>query len=139
MGTDSAGRCLIKSFSKMHFEVLKSIVGAGQHGTGGLIDVVQTEMTFDEDLWFSAGQELGYDVRIDPNGPQKVGFATAEYNRNRGRRVSTFTAYLEPILGKRKNLVVRKYSLVSHVSHKLGNLLLTALWISLVISELFSG
>lgn len=81
-----------------------------------MIDVVETELTFRDDLWFSAGQELGYDVGIDPNGPQKVGFATAEYNRNKGRRVSTFTAYVEPILGKRKTLTVRKYSLVSHVS-----------------------
>ena len=37
------------------------------------MDVVASDVPFREDLFFSAGQELGYDVRIDTNGPQKIG------------------------------------------------------------------
>ena len=37
------------------------------------MDVVASEVSFREDLFYSAGQELGYDVRVDPNGPQRIG------------------------------------------------------------------
>ena len=37
------------------------------------MDVVSAEVPFREDLFFSAGTELGYEVRLDPNGPQKIG------------------------------------------------------------------
>ena len=37
------------------------------------MDVVASQVPFREDLFFSAGQELAYDVRIDTNGPQRIG------------------------------------------------------------------
>lgn len=30
-------------------------------------------MPFKDDLFFKAGEELGYAVRVDSNGPQKIG------------------------------------------------------------------
>ena len=45
----------------------------GVHGNDGNMDVVSAEVPFQEDLFFSAGKELGYEVRLDPNGPQKIG------------------------------------------------------------------
>ncbi|CAG7734017.1 unnamed protein product [Allacma fusca] len=93
---------------------LKGITGTA-HRKGGLMHVISTNFTFNEELWYSAGRELGYKVKVDPNGPQQEGFSPAEYNRQKGRRVSTYSAYVKPIENKWLNLTVRRYSVVSEV------------------------
>ncbi|CAG7734018.1 unnamed protein product [Allacma fusca] len=85
------------------------------HRKGGLMHVVSTNFTFNEDLWYSAGRELGYKVKVDPNSPLQEGFSSAEYNRQKGRRVSTYSAYVKPIEIKWPKLTVRRYSVVSEI------------------------
>ncbi|CAG7732932.1 unnamed protein product [Allacma fusca] len=85
------------------------------HHKGGLMNVVASNFTFRDDLWFSAGKELGYKVKLDSNGPQQEGFSSAEYNRRKGRRMSTYVAFVEPIENRWMNLTVRRYSVVSEV------------------------
>ena len=45
----------------------------GQHRRGGFLNVEKAEVTFRDDLFFSAGKELGFETGLDPNGPQRVG------------------------------------------------------------------
>ena len=35
--------------------------------------MVKSNVTFRDDLFFNAGKELGYQVRLDSNGPQRIG------------------------------------------------------------------
>ena len=90
-------------------------LASGQHRVGGYVDVAANPMTFREDIYFAAGKELGYKTDIDPNGPQRVGFAAAEYTVRRGQRMSAYDGYLRPVRSRR-NLVLRRYSIVSKIT-----------------------
>lgn len=57
----------------------------------------------------NAGKELGFDSKIDLNGPQRTGFGSADASQRNGKRETSYTAFLEPILD-RENLVISKYS-----------------------------
>lgn len=56
-----------------------------------------------------AGKELGFDTKIDLNGPQRTGFGPADASQRNGKRETSYTAFLEPILN-RENLVISLYS-----------------------------
>ena len=51
-------------------------------------------------------------------GFKNAGFAGAEYNMKRGRRVSTYNALLKPVEKIKRNLVIRRYSVVTQVAKK---------------------
>ncbi|ODN02502.1 Oxygen-dependent choline dehydrogenase [Orchesella cincta] len=60
------------------------------------------------------GQELGYQIK-DPNGPQQVSFGPIEFSRRFGRRATSFTEYIRPILNSRRNLRIVTNARVSKV------------------------
>ena len=43
-----------------------------QHGTAGPINIETSNIPITP-FWFEAGKELGYNVDLDPNGPQSEG------------------------------------------------------------------
>jgi choline dehydrogenase len=55
--------------------------------------------------WLQAGKQAGYPYTSDFNGRSQEGFGPADFNIADGRRVSTATAYLTPVLD-RPNLTV---------------------------------
>lgn len=56
--------------------------------------------------FFAAAKQAGYPLTDDVNGFQQEGFGMFDRNIKNGRRWSASTAYLHPVLGKRKNLEV---------------------------------
>ena len=56
--------------------------------------------------FFVAAKQAGYPLTDDVNGFQQEGFGKFDRNIKKGRRWSASTAYLHPVLGKRKNLEV---------------------------------
>jgi choline dehydrogenase-like flavoprotein len=63
-----------------------------------------------------AGEELGLPVR-DPNayGPYRDGVAMMDLYMKNGRRSDAFHEFLEPIMDRRRSLVVRRYAYVLRV------------------------
>ncbi|CAL8140570.1 unnamed protein product [Orchesella dallaii] len=94
---------LMKYFRRS--ENYDGIFPSDQHGKGGPITVSLPKYVPLLNEWLGAGQFLGYPV-ADPNGPQTISFCPAEYSKRFGRRVSSYTGYLKPVLGSRQNLRV---------------------------------
>ena len=65
--------------------------------------------------FFAGVQEAGYPLTSDVNGYRQEGFAPFDRNIHRGRRLSAARAYLHPIMGRRRNLVVRTRQFVTRV------------------------
>ena len=76
-----------------------------QHGFGGPIPVTRPNYGPGLKTLYEAAESLGYTI-ADPNGPQRVGFSPADRSIRRGRRVSSFTGYIRPLLGLRSNLKI---------------------------------
>jgi len=53
-----------------------------------------------------AGRQAGYPLTDDFNGPQQEGFGAYDCTIKNGKRWSTASAYLRPVMGKRPNLRV---------------------------------
>ena len=71
----------------------------------------------DNRLWevFLAGcQQAGYPISEDTNGFQQEGFACMDQTIHKGRRWSTATAFLRPVMG-RPNLTVRTACLTTRI------------------------
>ena len=71
----------------------------------------------DNRLWevFLAGcQQAGYPISADTNGFQQEGFACMDQTIHKGRRWSTATAFLRPVMG-RPNLTVRTGCLTTRI------------------------
>lgn len=106
-----------------YFKKLEDYRGAfpseREHGKGGPITVSQPKYAPGLEEWLKAGEQLGY-TRADPNGPEKVSFTPTEYNKKKGRRVSSYRGYIEPFLQSRPNLKVLVNSTVKRVVFK-GN------------------
>lgn len=66
------------------------------------------------DLWFDAGNELGYPVG-DPNGFQRESFAPLNLAVRNGQRSSSYIEYIRGHEGSRKNLTVIRYANVSEI------------------------
>ncbi|CAL8090579.1 unnamed protein product [Orchesella dallaii] len=60
-------------------------------------------------IFMKAGIEMGFEANLDLNGNQRTGFGTFEANTRNGKRETSYTAFIEPILG-RENLVISTYS-----------------------------
>ncbi|ODM88616.1 Glucose dehydrogenase [FAD, quinone], partial [Orchesella cincta] len=94
---------LLKYFKRS--ENYTGIFPSDKHGRDGPITVSLPKYVPLLNEWLGAGQFLGYPIS-DPNGPQRISFCPAEYSKRFGRRVSSYTGYLKPVLGSRRNLKV---------------------------------
>src|SRR5262249_14238501 len=65
--------------------------------------------------FFAAAKQAGYPLTDDVNGFQQEGFGMFDRNIKNGRRWSASSAYLHPVLGKRKNLEVICNALVTKI------------------------
>ncbi|KAF2878936.1 hypothetical protein ILUMI_27240 [Ignelater luminosus] len=72
------------------------------HRTGGYQSIEQTSTSALANAFIQAGQELGYQI-TDYNSPQQIGFSPIQITTSFGRRASTATSFLQPILN-RENL-----------------------------------
>ncbi|KAF2887653.1 hypothetical protein ILUMI_18520 [Ignelater luminosus] len=74
------------------------------HGTGGYQSTESFYTTELGNAFIQAGQELGYPL-TDYNSPQQIGFSPFQATTRFGRRASTATSFLQPVLN-RENLDV---------------------------------
>ena len=65
--------------------------------------------------FFESAKQAGYPLTEDVNGYQQEGFGLFDRNIKNGRRWSATKAYLDPILGKRKNLEIRCNALTTKI------------------------
>ncbi|ACI59693.1 glucose-methanol-choline oxidoreductase (plasmid) [Rhizobium leguminosarum bv. trifolii WSM2304] len=65
--------------------------------------------------FLAAGEELGYPITDDSNGPQHEGFAIAEQTIVNGQRNSTAAAYLSPAVRSRPNLTIASKTVVERI------------------------
>ncbi|ODM89672.1 L-sorbose 1-dehydrogenase, partial [Orchesella cincta] len=103
---------LLKYFKRS--ENYTGVFPSDQHGRDGPITVSLPKYIPLLNEWLGAGQFLGYPIS-DPNGPQRISFCPAEYSKRFGRRVSSYTGYLKPVLGLRRNLKVMLNSVVNKI------------------------
>ena len=68
--------------------------------------------------FFKSAKQAGYPLTEDVNGFQQEGFGMFDRNIKNGRRWSASTAYLHPVLGKRKNLEVICNALATKILFK---------------------
>ena len=107
----------LKYFIKSERNHVDSIRRSPYHGTKGPVDVNLPRYKPKLGVIFNeAGRMMGYRSRIDHNGPSAVGFAIPQSTMNEGRRISAATAYLDPIIGKRRNLRVITYTTVTRIN-----------------------
>jgi len=98
--------------------------GDGLRGTEGPLIVHKTSPTNPLDQAFiQSGEQAGYGITEDFNGHQQEGFGSYDHTIDKGQRVSTATAYLNPI-SYRSNLIVKSQTRVKRV--QLDNLKATA-------------
>ncbi|XP_035709623.1 glucose dehydrogenase [FAD, quinone] isoform X1 [Folsomia candida] len=90
---------------------------AKYHGKGGPMHIEKLRFAPGLEHWLEAGKELGYD-QIDANGYQRVGFGGMDVTMKNGRRFSTYSGYIKPILDRR-NLKIYRYAEVTkiHLDH----------------------
>ncbi|CAL8104526.1 unnamed protein product [Orchesella dallaii] len=96
------------SYSKMlpYLKRIETYAGdypSDQHGYSGPVMVSRPKYAPGLDIWLEAGRSLGYPIK-DPNGPQQISFTATEFSKRVGRRDSSYTAYIKPILAIRPNL-----------------------------------
>ncbi|KAL1425153.1 hypothetical protein MTO96_019496 [Rhipicephalus appendiculatus] len=86
------------------------------HGTSGEVPVdyanATTKLT---KLLLEACRQSGYPV-LDYNGPTQRGCSQLQTNQANGERISASKAFIQPIVGKRKNLHVALFSQVTKVN-----------------------
>ncbi|XP_077552652.1 4-pyridoxate dehydrogenase-like [Haemaphysalis longicornis] len=86
------------------------------HGTSGEINVdYPSTRTTLSDIFLVACNESGY-PNVDYNGPTLLGCSRPQTNTKDGARVSASTAFIQPIIGRRKNLHVALLSQVTKVN-----------------------
>ena len=84
--------------------------GSGPHGAGGPVKVRAASGSSPlSKVFVAAGVEAGHREVADMNGDDPEGVGLMDMNVHRGRRVSTWDAYLRPVLG-RPNLTILKRS-----------------------------
>ena len=109
-----------------YFKKSESYQGLGNNfrGTKGPLIVHKTSPTNPlDEAFIQSGEQAGYGITEDFNGPQQEGFGSYDHAIDKGQRVSTATAYLEPV-SHRSNLIVKSQSRVKRV--QLDNLKATA-------------
>ncbi|KAL1425146.1 hypothetical protein MTO96_019490 [Rhipicephalus appendiculatus] len=85
------------------------------HGTGGEVPVdYANTSTLLSHLLLKACNESGY-TYVDYNGPTQTGCSRAQANVASGERFSSSRAFIQPIVGTRKNLHVALFSRVTKI------------------------
>jgi len=80
------------------------------HGSGGPLSVQNLRYTNPlSRVFLDAASQAGYSRTEDFNGPHQRGFGYYQLTQRNGRRCSTATAYLKPVI-ERPNLVVSTHS-----------------------------
>ena len=100
-----------------YFKNLESFSGDGDdfRGTDGPLEVTAPRYTNPLcEMFLDACRQAGHPLNEDTNGCEQEGFGVMDQTIHDGRRVSTATAYLEPVLG-RSNLEVRHRHLTTRV------------------------
>ncbi len=89
--------------------------GAPYHGKGGPLNVCDVESYSPlMDMMFAAARHMGYPVIEDFNGAEQEGFSRRQATIRNGRRHSTATAFLRPVM-QRPNLTVQNGVLVDKI------------------------
>ncbi|XP_040078707.1 L-sorbose 1-dehydrogenase-like [Ixodes scapularis] len=90
----------------------------GYHGHKGELPIgYPNTKTVLSDVFLEAGKELGYDY-VDYNGPTQTGFSRIQVNVKDGQRYSSSKAFIQPIVGKRKNLHISLLSMATRILFK---------------------
>ena len=90
--------------------------GPPYHGRGGPLNVMDVESYSPlMDMMFAAAERMGYPVIDDFNGAGQEGFSRRQATMKNGRRDSTSTAFLRPVM-HRRNLTVLNGILVDKVT-----------------------
>lgn len=106
---------ILKYFIKSEKMTISKLVNSPYHGESGPLNV--EEVSFKTSLanaYFKAAQQAGH-KSIDYNGESQMGVSYVQANTKKGIRQSAYTAYLKPIIGKRKNLDILSHSRVTKV------------------------
>ena len=65
------------------------------------------------EVLLAAGREMGYSAGKDLNGESQLGFTLAQACHVNGSRLSSYKAYIAPLIGNLDNIIVSPNSLVS--------------------------
>ncbi|GAA0416019.1 GMC family oxidoreductase N-terminal domain-containing protein [Cocleimonas flava] len=77
------------------------------HGFDGEVTVVKPQDTNKVgQLFVSAGEHIGLPENTDFNGKTQLGLGTFNLKQKNGERVSSYTAFVKPVLDSRSNLTV---------------------------------
>jgi choline dehydrogenase len=90
-----------------------------EHGSGGPLRISNTPRHELADAFIKAGEQAGFPLNPDFNGPKLEGFGYNQITTKNGRRCSTATAFLHPAR-KRRNLTVLLHSLATRIIFKDG-------------------
>lgn len=102
-------------FLKMENAVLNGVNQSPYHNTSGPLNVEHLQYRTDIVHAFVRGaQEAGH-PETDYNGASQIGVSYVQASTQRGRRHSSYRAYIEPIMNRRSNLKVFTYSRVTKV------------------------
>lgn len=81
------------------------------HGFDGELSVVQPQQTNEMGhLFTKAGKHIGLPENDDFNGESQLGLGIYNVKQQRGKRASSYTAFIEPILDDRPNLTVMTHT-----------------------------
>ncbi|XP_075157539.1 glucose dehydrogenase [FAD, quinone]-like [Haematobia irritans] len=102
-------------FLKMENSVLNGLEDSPYHNRTGPLNVeyvrYRTQMA---NAFVKGAQEAGH-PETDYNGASQIGVSYVQASTQNGRRHSSYRAYLQPIMNRRKNLDVFTYSQVTKV------------------------
>jgi len=105
-----------------YFRRMEAFSGGADAWRGGQGPLHVTAPRFSNPLngiFLEAAEQAGFPLSPDTNGERQEGVAVADQTIHGGRRVSTATAYLDPVR-HRDNLVVRTGAQVAHVAIEQG-------------------
>ncbi len=90
----------------------------GFHGSGGELKISEThpdDRLEINSLYIKAAENAGLPFNKDYNGAQQHGIAYTQFSINKGRRSSTSTAFLKPVLKQRSNLTLLTHAMVERI------------------------
>lgn len=106
---------VLKYFIKSERTTLTKFENSPYHGHNGPLNVEDVSYrTVISDAYFKAAKEAGH-KSVDYNGESQMGVSYVQANTKNGIRQSVYTAYLKPIIGKRKNLHILSHARVTKI------------------------
>lgn len=102
-------------FIKSENTTITQFVNSPYHGHSGPLNVeyVSYKTTL-ANAYFKAAKQAGH-KSVDFNGESQMGVSYVQASTKNGIRQSAYTAYLKPIIGKRKNLDILSHARVTKV------------------------